>query len=529
MNSSNNTPAIIKAVILYAICVPLAVVIGYLIANPFDKSTFIYAGIFGGLLAFPLLVKWHQPLLLFSWHTGMVIFFLDGRPDIWLAMVPISLGISVMERTLNSERHFIRVPQITWPLIVLLAVVIVTAKMTGGLGLRSMGSNVYGGKKYVFLFISIASYFALTARRIPKERVWLCVGLFFLAPAINAVGDFASMAPHWMQYLFIVFPTTFQVPDEFQFGTTRLGGVGTAGLAIFLWMVARYGLRGIFLTGRPWRVFLLVMGVGLIFMGGFRGTLLIVMFVFILKFFMEGLQRTWLMPVVIMSGLVGMVAIVPLAHKLPFTVQRTLAFVPFLSLDAEAKMSAEGSSNWRLEMWEALLPQVPKHLLLGKGYAIQPEDFNEMMGQTALANGMASKMDASQGSLSLAGDYHNGMLSIILPFGIWGVLAFFWLLFAGVRVLYFNYKYGDPALDSINSLLFVLYLFHMLNYLSCFGGLQMSSDIGLFFLGYLGLSIALNNGVCRPAPAPAPAQAPAGAKIHEQAPARPSLQPAFPR
>ena len=315
MNSSNQAPAILKAVILYAISVPLAVVIGYLIANPFEKSTFIYAGMLGGLLAFPLLAKWHQPLLLFSWHTGMVIFFLDGSPDIWLAIVPISLGISVMERTLNSDRHFIRVPQITWPLIVLLAVVIFTAKMTGGLGLRSMGSNVYGGKKYIFLFVSIASYFALTARRIPKERVWLCVGLFFLAPAINAVGDFAYKAPHWMRYLFIFFPPAYQTPEEFQFGITRLGGVGTAGLAIFLWVVARYGLRGIFLTRRPWRVFLLVIGVGLIFMGGFRGTLMIVLFVFILKFFMEGLQRTWLMPVMIMSGLVGMVvAIFPLAQ-----------------------------------------------------------------------------------------------------------------------------------------------------------------------------------------------------------------------
>ena len=166
--------------------------------------------------------------------------------------------------------------------------------------------------------------------------------------------------------------------------------------------------------------------------------------------------------------------------------------------------------------------------MLGKGYAIQPGDFDEMMGDTALADGMASKLDASQGSLSLSGDYHNGMLSIILPFGIWGVLAFLWLLFAGVRVLYFNYKHGDPALASINSLLFLLYLFHMLNYLSCMGGLQMSSDIGLLFLGYLGFSIALNNGVCR-CPAPAPAQAPAGAKIQGQALARPSLQPAFPR
>lgn len=510
---------------MYAICVPLAVVIGYVLSNPFDKSTFVFVGVFGLLLVFPLLVKWHQPLLLFSWHTGIVVFFLNGTPDLWLVMVPLSLGISVLERAMNSDMRFIRVPQITWPLIALMAVVIFTAKLNGGFGLRSLGSDVYGGKKYVFLFIALASYFALTARRIPRERVWLCVGLFFLAPAINAIGDFAYRTPHWLHFLFVVFPPTYAAPDEFMFGTTRLGGLGTAGSAIYLWLMARYGLRGIFLSGQLWRVFLLVAGVSLIFLGGFRSALLLVIFTFVLKFFMEGLHRTWLLPVFAMAGITLLVAFIPLAHKLPFTVQRTLAFLPFLSLDAAAKRSADDSSNWRLQMWQALLPQVSQHLLLGKGYAIKPGDFNEMMGQTALANGMASKLDASQGSLSLSGDYHNGMLSVVIPFGIWGVLAFLWFLGAGLRVMYFNYKYGDPALTTVNSLLFLLFLYEMLNYLSCLGGLQMSQDIGLFFLGYLGLSVALNNGVCRRATAPA------GVEQKSPAPplASPRFRPAFPR
>jgi len=505
---NTNTPALIRTLLIYAVCIPLAVIIGYMLASPFDRSTFIYAGIFGMLLVFPLLLKWHQPLLLFSWHTGIVIFFLNGYPDLWLAMVPISLGISVLERTLNSKMRFIRVPQITWSLVCLLAVVVFTAKLNGGFGMRSFGSEVYGGKKYVFLFIAIASYFALTARSIPREKVWLCVGLFFLAPAINAISDFAYAAPHWMRYLFIVFPPNSAAPDEFAFGKTRLGGVGTAGTAIFFWMVARYGLRGVFLSGKPWRILLLVAGVGLIFLGGFRSALLTVVFAFGLKFFMEGLHRTWLLPIFVFTGLMAMVAIVPLANKLPYTVQRTIAFLPFIPVDSAAKISADDSTNWRLDMWKALLPQIPQHLLLGKGYAIKPGDYNEMMGQTALAFGVASKLDASQGSLSLAGDYHNGMLSVIIPFGIWGVMAFLWFLIAGLRVMYLNYKYGDPSLLSVNSLLLVLYLFQTISYLSCLGGLQMSQDIGSLFIGYLGFGIALNNGVRQPSPKPVPAEQP---------------------
>ena len=115
------------------------------------------------------------------------------------------------------------------------------------------------------------------------------------------------------------------------------------------------------------------------------------------------------------------------------------------------------------------------------------------------------------------------MLSIIIPFGIWGVAAFLWLTIAGLRVMYLNYQYGDPGLRNLNALLFVLYLFEFLNYVSCVGGLALSGDLGLFFLGYLGFSIALNNGVRRPAPKPAPIKAPAPARSGLAVP-RPAFQ-----
>jgi len=45
--------------------------------------------------------------------------------------------------------------------------------------------------------------------------------------------------------------------------------------------------------------------------------------------------------------------------------------------------------------------------------------------------------------------------------------------------------------------LFALYFYEAVNFLSCFGGLQIASELASF-IGYLGLSIALNNGVCQP-------------------------------
>ena len=437
----NNASLILRSLIVYAICVPLAILLGYSLTDWRDHSSLGFMVVLGCVLAFPLLIRWHYPLLVFAWFSSITLNFLPGSPNIWLCMVVLSLGVSIVERILRRDMHFIRVPQITWPLIAMFAVVLMTAELTGGVGLRALGSSVYGGKKYVILFISIVSYFALTSRRIPLEKAHLYVALFFLGKTTAAIGDFYPITPSWLQFVYYIFPPSVNTNNSFEVGVTRLGGIGSAALAVYIWMMARYGIRGIFLSGKPWRPVLFAVLFVLVFLGGFRSALFLCVASFILMFFMEGLHRTPLVLVFGLAGIMACVAVVPLAPKLPFTFQRALAFLP-LDLSADAVASAEGSTEWRFTMWKALWPQVPKYLLLGKGYAFSPEDYTEMMTGSAMANTTA-QLDAAQTPLALSSDYHNGMLSVILPFGIWGVLVTYWFLWTGLRVMYRNWKYGD--------------------------------------------------------------------------------------
>ena len=92
----------------------------------------------------------------------------------------------------------------------------------------------------------------------------------------------------------------------------------------------------------------------------------------------------------------------------------------------------------------------------------------------------------------MAGDYHSGPLSILIPFGIFGLLGVVWLIVAGFRVLYRNYRFGDPALRKLNTFLLSYFIARVTFYFVGFGAL--SNDLTLF-LGVLGLSIALNGGV----------------------------------
>ncbi len=484
----NNAPAILRSLITFALIVPLAVVVGYMVTKPLNYSTLAILGVLLLALVFPLLMRWHYPWMLLCWNMSAVAFFVKGSPGFSLVMIALSLGISVSERMLRPEKQFIRVPQITWPLLFLVGVVLFTAKMTGGFGLRTFGSEVYGGSKYVFLIVAILGYFALTARRIPPQKVGLYVALFLLGGVASFIGDLYPIMPSGLHFILWVFqPQRYE--GEFELGTTRLIGVSTAAGVIYYYLMARFGIRGIFMGGKPWRLVATVLFLMVSFLGGFRGALVGAMLLFLVLFFLEGLHRTKLLPILAIIGVCLVALLIPLASRLPFTFQRTLSFLP-LPLDPAAKMSAEMSSGWRIEMWKALLPQIPRHLLVGKGYAITMEDY-QMMGW----NSPFQAADVSQQGSALAGDYHNGPLSVILPFGIWGAIVFVWFLAAGIRVLYRNHRYGDPSLQMINTFLLASFVVHVVFFLFIFGGL--SSDM-VQLTGILGLSVSLNGGVCHP-------------------------------
>ncbi|MGB7767297.1 MAG: hypothetical protein WBN22_00385 [Verrucomicrobiia bacterium] len=484
----NNFAALFRSFIIYAVCVVLAIWLGFLLATPLTFSQLTIYGVLAFTLFFPLLLRWHYPLLLLSWNMAAVVFFLPGHPSLYLLMVAFSLGISVLQRMLSKESRFISVPQVTLPLLCMVAVIIFTAKMTG-LGVRSLGSDEYGGKKYFYLMGGILGYFALTARRIPLERKNLYLGLFFLGGVTNIIGDLLPLVPGPLHFIYWVFAPNLnfmhaQGPDS---EMTRLNGATFTAALVVPYMLARYGIRGIFLSGKPLRWMTLFAFLILGLFGGFRGFIISSALLFALQFYLEGLHRTRLMLALSVAGILGGLALIPLAPHLPYTFQRALSFLP-LKMSTAARMDAQDSWDWRVQMWQAILPEVPQHLLLGEGYVLSSQNFDFMASNDV-------KAFAQNQSAVLAEDFHSGPLSVVIPFGIWGCLAFLWFLAAGTRVLYLNYRYSNPALKTVNTLLFAAFVAQSLYFLFAFG--DLSGDM-FRFTGLLGMGVSLNGGVRRP-------------------------------
>ena len=177
-----------------------------------------------------------------------------------LVMPFLSLGISVIQHALNRKVQFIHVRSLAMPLLFLLAVVLVTARFTGGFGLKVAGSANVGGRRYLFMFGAIAGYFALAAHRIPPKKALLYIVAFYVGAMTVAISDL----PHFMPfsapyYLLIIFPPSnvWEGPArEFVAGAPeigRLGGIGGACVAVACCMMAVYGIGGIFTIRKFWR------------------------------------------------------------------------------------------------------------------------------------------------------------------------------------------------------------------------------------------------------------------------------------
>ena len=497
-----------KMLITYVICIPLAVLVGYLLTNPMDYGTLGFLGLVVALIISPVFIKWHYPILVFALGSPIVVFFLKTSPSFSQVMIFLSLGIAIIERTLSSERRFIPVPSITWPLIFTLLVVLFTAELNGGIGFHSLGADdsgvIGGGKKYLMIFTGIAAYYALSNRTIAPQHRWFYVGLFFLPGMLSVVSDLFPYLPAPLNYINLLIPPSLYNMDSgmdsgMGLQLKRFSGLSALAGALCAFMLARYGLKNIIAGGRLWRLVFLLFFCFITLAGGFRSASLNLIMTFGLLFFLEGLHRTRLMPVILMMLVTMAVLLVPFAGKLPSSMQRSIAFLPLSNLDSQVVMDAEGSTEWRLNMWSFLWPQVPNYLLLGKGFGLTKEDFTVMGRDSALAGG-AERFDASSGGLAVSADYHSGPLSTLIPFGIWGAIAFLWLTLAGFRLLYRNYKYGDPAIQTVNRYLLVCWVVHWLSFLFIFGAFQ--NDV-LYFATLFGFSVALNGGMHGPAAQPA--------------------------
>ena len=499
----SNPNSLFRALLLFTICIFLAVFLGYTVASPLNSMALMTFGVVFLALAFPLLLRSHFFLLVLSWNINAVLFFLPGSPPFWMLMVGISLAFSITLFALDKREKFLAVPSIIRPLIFIAAVGLMTAEPARRYSTWIHGRRD-GGRETLCLCLSGCVRSLRCMYAIPLRRAYSFGAAFFLGSGSAVIGNLLPLVNPAFFFIFYIFPperSGLEALGLVQESTvTRFGGISLACIAIFTTLLARYGIRGILdLSGpysiipmhfrggwsvpKPWRFFLFLTAFAISLVGGFRSTILLFFLTFAVQFYFEGLFRSRLFPILALGLLLGTTVILPMADRLPLAMQRALSFLP-VNIDPIARVDAQASTEWRLAIWRRVLPDVPQYLMLGKGYAINAGDLSFMTG-----GGIHSE---STELTILAGDYHNGPLTLLIPLGIWGMVGFLWFVWASMRFLYKNYKYSPPELLNLNRFLLVYFIARFISFMAIFGSFYTDFFV---FAGIVGLSTSINHGV----------------------------------
>lgn len=520
----SNPFVVLRSLLIYGLCLPIALFLGYCLANPLDTTTRYTVLVLFLLLCLPLLIRGHHALLIFSWNFGAVAFFFPGGLQLWMVLAVSSLLITIVYRALNRGARFCWADSVTLPLLFIAFVTWFTAWAHGGIGIRMLGSDTYGGKRYVWIGCAVLGYFALAAHQIPVKKAGRYIGLYFLPQLSAGFSSLVTIISPFFYWIYLIFPAdptgvaavtsveTINLPE-----ISRFQGLAMACGGIYSFMLAKYGIRGLFGFRNSWRLFIVLCAVALSMLGGFRSYLVWMIMTFMAIYYFSGLLRTRLTVVLTILALAGGLSVLPFVRSLPTSMQRALSFLP-VDVDPVAAMDAQASNEWRFQMWQKLWPEVYHYLWLGKGYAINGQEL-EMATQLA-ARGEGDSADVAL----ISGDFHNGPLSILIPLGIWGMLGFVWFVGASIRVLYLNQKYGPAELKNINVLLLAYFVVRTLFFTFIFGGFY--SEL-CFFTGLIGLSLSLNGGVCRK-PVPVQEEVPAYKRLRSPRNENPAELTPFP-
>ena len=107
-------------------------------------------------------------------------------------------------------------------------------------------------------------------------------------------------------------------------------------------------------------------------------------------FFLEGLHGTRYLPVIAMLAVICGSFLLVFSKDLPPQMQRALSFLP-VNVSPSVKADAQGSLDWRMEVWRVVVADVPHYLFRGKGYAMTHDGIYMSQINSNTRNGLASE------------------------------------------------------------------------------------------------------------------------------------------
>jgi hypothetical protein len=366
-------------------------------------------------------------------------------------------------------------------------------------GFWAMQTSVVGGRPYFEIGLAFGAFIILSRVQI-TDFIAKIFPLFFVIPSwcvavLDVIGRLVPQAAYPLAMMYSGVGSrgvTSAFQEEAQLGETRMTGMQNAGLSSVLALCAKYNPITLISPFYPLRAILLGIAFGAIFLSGFRSVLLFGMVAFVLSALLRGrLKDLWVAGSVMLLVVIALVSMQGSVLQLPRTMQRALSWLPG-DWDQAATADAEGSSQWRFEMWEWAWndDRILRDRTWGQGFGLSIDDMNLIASSLMAGGGGGTLLGGSdRENFMITGSFHSGPLSTIKYIGVVG-LCLYYPLMCYMALLAWRLCIRARGTKAFALALFVgiPIIYEPFNFVVIFGGLDSNYSQLLFWAGLLNMT-----------------------------------------
>jgi len=468
-------PAVPFIFIIAALLVAVPILTWF--AFSLGKSVFIF-----GLAALPFLIllanRPNMWMIFLAWVFASNIRVILGGTLTLFTLLCVGLTVVLLARIIISKRTNPYGKVARWWGIGFVVVAVMTMYMRG-IGFAFLGGSQIGGMRYILILAPLC-LFILSSLVNLSTREWkialygMCIaGLF---PGIAEAAFHLTDGRFYHLYYLIQPKSSLGATIE----------ATSSGAELVRYKSATESSRYILLfallvfpaTGRKNHLRILFVLIALTIGGlsGHRQNMVYLLGILVIfGFFRSPGHRIRYTIMCASFALAGTICLYILAPFLPFNLQRSISWLPKIPVSYKVKLSALGTTDWRILVWGRGMQEVPQYFWLGKGYAYQMEVYQRLATM--------ERKEAFVESAVLTVDYHNGPLGLIIGLGIFGVItaAGFFGTIAVQQSIMATGKWADPSLERYHLALLSMYLARIPSFLIISGNVHTTFP-DLFFL-----------------------------------------------
>lgn len=435
--------------------------------------------------------------------SGLRIPFLPGQLTMFqiLAMVlgTLLMLAQIINKKPNELSGRIRICLIAF------GIILIFTMMVRGAGFKMFGDYKWGGTRYVSLFITMLFiYFSTTVKLSEKQWSIAIIGMMLAAclPMLAEMLFLFSKGKINQHYYFFQFAGSTGA----QFGNFmeqeeqgRVQTAGAAGAMIFLIPFLLMKFKGM---NRIFYLVLLLVSCILVGLSGHRaGFVMNLMFLLVYTFVIWHRNLARYFFVLGITCFFGLIIVIAIGDRLPFAFQRALSWVPLVQFDRAAELSAQGTTDWRIQVWKDALYEVPQYFWIGKGYTFDHHALDALR--------LTGGIDYTRRWASMSVAYHSGPLSLLIGMGIQGLIVGSLILFFAVRQHWklVRSSWHSPTLQRLHLVLAVKFFTMIVAFYFIYGDVYLSFPNFFVYMAILA-GLRLSDQRLAPAPVDKPETAP---------------------